>query len=180
MISLTPRSFRFSVANNKVGHFIYALRDRIWPDFVCHFHLFNGRFAKQFSGSHWHADHEFGEILDRRPVAIAASLDFLRKGQSTDYTSAKELSKFNLVYLKHWDFSNSHDHEASTSLLVDRHEQTQIEFGYFTPPPQQGGFSALPTDRLALMEHYLSQAESEAARVIECISFGQFKCPVHA
>ena len=39
------RSFRFSVAGNKVGNFIHGLKDRIWPDFVCHFHLFNGRFC---------------------------------------------------------------------------------------------------------------------------------------
>ena len=76
---------------------------------------------KKISGSHWHADQELVEILDRRPVAISASLDFLRKGQLTSSSSAKELSKFNLVNLKQWDFSNSHDHEASTSLLVDRH-----------------------------------------------------------
>ena len=43
---LNERSFRFSVAGNKVGHFFYRLKDRIWPDFVCHFHLFNGHFAR--------------------------------------------------------------------------------------------------------------------------------------
>ena len=135
---------------------------------------------KKISGSHWHADHELVEILDRRPVAISASLDFLRKGQLTDSSSAKELSKFNLVNMKHWNFSNTHDHEASTSSMIDRHDKIQIQFGSISPPPQQSGISALPIDRLALMEHYLSQAESEAARVIECISFGQFKCPVRA
>ena len=39
---LAGRHFRFSVASNKVGHFIYGLKDRIWPDFICHFHLYRG------------------------------------------------------------------------------------------------------------------------------------------
>ena len=39
---LSDRNFRFSVASNKVGHFIYSLRDRIWPDFHCAFSLFRG------------------------------------------------------------------------------------------------------------------------------------------
>ena len=30
------------VASNKVGHFIYGLHDRVWPDFVCHFSLYRG------------------------------------------------------------------------------------------------------------------------------------------
>ena len=40
VVRLGDRRFRFSLASNKVGHFIYDLKDRIWPDFVCHFHLF--------------------------------------------------------------------------------------------------------------------------------------------
>lgn len=43
---LNRQSFQFLVANNKVGHFIDGLKYRAWPDFICHFHLFNGRFAK--------------------------------------------------------------------------------------------------------------------------------------
>ena len=39
---LSPRVFWFYVANNKVGHFIYGLKDCIWPGLICHFHLFNG------------------------------------------------------------------------------------------------------------------------------------------
>ena len=37
VFQLSDRRFRFSVASNRVGHFIYGLKDRIWPDFVCHF-----------------------------------------------------------------------------------------------------------------------------------------------
>ena len=42
VLQLSDRRFRFSVASNRVGHFIYGLKDRIWPDFICHFHLFRG------------------------------------------------------------------------------------------------------------------------------------------
>jgi hypothetical protein len=38
----SDRRFRFSVASNKVGHFIYSLRDRVWPDFICHLSLYRG------------------------------------------------------------------------------------------------------------------------------------------
>jgi hypothetical protein len=38
----SDRCFRFSVASNKLGHFIYGLQDRIWLDFVCHFSLYRG------------------------------------------------------------------------------------------------------------------------------------------
>ena len=34
--TLSDRRLRFSVASNKVGHFIYHLKDRVWPDFICH------------------------------------------------------------------------------------------------------------------------------------------------
>ena len=66
---ISARSFRFSVANNKVGHFIYGLKDRIWPDFVCHFHLFNGRFSRFSTDHHWHADEELSDLSSRRTVA---------------------------------------------------------------------------------------------------------------
>jgi hypothetical protein len=42
VFQLSDRRFRFSVASNKVGHFVYGLKDRVWPDFVCHFSLFRG------------------------------------------------------------------------------------------------------------------------------------------
>ena len=42
--SIGARNFWFSVASHKVGHFIYALRDRVWPDFTCHFGLFKHPF----------------------------------------------------------------------------------------------------------------------------------------
>ena len=37
VVQISPHAFRFSVANNKVGHFIYSLKDRVWPDFFATF-----------------------------------------------------------------------------------------------------------------------------------------------
>ena len=55
--SIGERRFRFSVASNKVGHFIYHLKDRIWPDFVCHFHLFRPTVHDySVDVDCWHAD----------------------------------------------------------------------------------------------------------------------------
>ena len=72
---INERSFRFSVAGNKVGHFIYRLKDRIWLDFVCHFHLFNGHFARFYHfNSLWHADEELKDISARKPIAIKSNL----------------------------------------------------------------------------------------------------------
>ena len=70
-LQVNPRAFRFSVANNKFGHFIYGLKDRIWPDFICHFHLFNGRFNgfKHFD-SQWHANERLETIASRSPMAF--------------------------------------------------------------------------------------------------------------
>ena len=66
-----------------MGHFIHGLKDRIWPDFVCHFHLFNGRFAKENSlETHWHADKELVDISDRHTVALKTPLSFLRSGEA--------------------------------------------------------------------------------------------------
>ena len=75
---INARSFRFSVANNKVGHFIHRLRDIIWLDFVCHFHLLNGRFAPApVVSSCWHADQELLDISAHLPLAIKPSINFL-------------------------------------------------------------------------------------------------------
>ena len=75
VVHIHHRAFRFLVANNKVGHFIYGLKDRIWPDFICHFHLFNGRFVRY---SHlltsWYADEELTDISARKPIAVRSKL----------------------------------------------------------------------------------------------------------
>ena len=58
VIQLSDKRFRFSVASNHVGHFIYSLRERSWPDFQILFSLFRGdansemfRDPKGFSGA---------------------------------------------------------------------------------------------------------------------------------
>jgi hypothetical protein len=51
VFKLSDRRFRFSVASNHVGHFIYGLRDRVWPDFVCHFNLYRGDVSTCISAS---------------------------------------------------------------------------------------------------------------------------------
>ena len=76
---IKPRGFRFLVANNKVGHFIYGLKDRIWPDFICHFHLFKGVSARVYTSiDTWHADEELPEISARHPNAIKSTLELLK------------------------------------------------------------------------------------------------------
>lgn len=71
VLQLSDRRFRFSVASNRVGHFIYGLKDRIWPDFICHFHLFRGvpDHGCVQNDSGWHADSFLPEV-GSRPIAI--------------------------------------------------------------------------------------------------------------
>ena len=40
VIQLSDKRFRFSLANNHVGHFIYSLRERTWPAFQIAFSLY--------------------------------------------------------------------------------------------------------------------------------------------
>jgi hypothetical protein len=69
VIQLSDRRSQFSVASNRVGHFIYGLKERIWPDFICHFHLFRGD-ANQSDSHGWHADTELSEISASKGPAI--------------------------------------------------------------------------------------------------------------
>lgn len=150
-----------------MGHLIYRLKDRIWPDFVCHFHLFNGRFAKApITKSCWHADTELTDLLACRPLALKSLLDFLRPGSQEDHSSRLELNKFGLIPIDHMEFSNTNVAEASSSGQASAHN-IQIHFGSFS-----SDFTEEPTldnhtetsgsiNRLALMEHFLSQADLE-------------------
>ena len=114
---LSGRRFRFSVASNKVGHFIYGLKDRVWPDFVCHFHLFNGRFASApIDDSSWHADTEHTELSSRRSLAVKSSLQFLHSGANLNSNSEEVLCKFGLIPFSSMRFSNN-AHEASSSRM---------------------------------------------------------------
>ena len=71
VLQLSDRCFRFSVASNRVGHFIYGLKDRIWPDFICHFHLFRGTPDPDVVHNEigWHADSFLPEV-GLRPIAV--------------------------------------------------------------------------------------------------------------
>lgn len=94
VIQLGKRSFRFSVASNHVGHFIYALKDRIWPNFVCHFRLFKPYVDYSWDESYWHSDNEIADISARSPLAIKSPLNFLKHSAHLDSSGDLELAKF--------------------------------------------------------------------------------------
>ena len=128
LVQLNPRVFRFSVANNKVGHFIYGLKDRVWLDFICHFHLFNGRFNhNHLANFSWHADEELLLISARKPMAISSCLCSNDLAGVFDHASLKELSKFELHLIKNMVFSNAHHAEASSSSVEVLHPRPQID-----------------------------------------------------
>ena len=81
VFKLSDRRFRFSVASSKVGHFIYGLKDRIWPNFVCHFSLFRGClpsvYAVPLAGDQpWFSLDELVDISQRSRTHIAPNLVF--------------------------------------------------------------------------------------------------------
>lgn len=175
---INPRAFHFSVANNKVGHFIYGLKDRVWPDFICHFHLFNGRFNRAPSpNSSWHADVVLAELTARHPLAIKSNLDFLISDSSVSASSMAELSKFALKPIDHMAFSNSHAHEAST--ISPQRSDIPIHFGSFlatyhlTPVIEE-------SSSLSLMEKYTRQAHLEESGDIKFLRLGSFNCPINS
>lgn len=98
---LSDRRFRFSVASNRVGHFIYGLRDRVWPDFVCHFHLFRGSvdLSVGLSDSSWHADTELSEIGSSPGLAIRSKWLHSQRNTQIDPSSVNVIQKFGLVPL---------------------------------------------------------------------------------
>jgi hypothetical protein len=138
---LSDRRFRFSVASNKVGHFIYGLRDRVWPDFVCHFSLFKG-VHPSISGfihkdkSGWHSEVENIEVAQRAPTLFKPKLDVLFDSARVDHSSAAELAKFGF----------SCENFKSPPQLVNRLQQSgdpnpgssssafSVKFGSFSEP----------------------------------------------
>ena len=84
VFQLSDRRFRFSVASNRVGHFMYGLRDRVWPDFVCHFTLFRGDTSACYSGINTAAEAWVSGNLHldcpsvQGSMAIRTNLDFLK------------------------------------------------------------------------------------------------------
>ena len=96
------------MANNKVGHFIHGLKDRVWTDFVCHFHLYKGHLATaSLYDSHWHVVEELLGLCRHCSVAVRSSLDFLRNNASEQPS---------LVPLACKQFSNNNAPEASSSM----------------------------------------------------------------
>ena len=101
---LSDRRFRFSVASNKVGHFIYGLKDRVWPDFICHFTLFRGAHPSvtgffNARDPAWHSSEEIVEVSQRSPTRFNPDLGFL-EDSSARYSSplsSAVLSKFGFL-----------------------------------------------------------------------------------
>ena len=95
VLCLGDRHFRFLVASNRVGHFIYGLRDRIWPDFVCHFHLHRG--AKSHHRPHdWHANTEINDLASSPGPAIKSKWLSSKSDVDLDSASISILEKFGL------------------------------------------------------------------------------------
>ena len=87
-------NFWFSMASNKMGHFIYALQDRVWPDFVCHFSLF--RSATQLPMENpqtWHLDQTNQEVLIRSPLAVKSKYISMCHNNNVDVASLDILSQ---------------------------------------------------------------------------------------
>ena len=95
---LHGRSYRLSVASNRVGHFIYGLKDRVWPDFVCHFQLFCPEATRSTHlDNFWHLDAHSPEVASRSPIAIRSKLSFLQGGVHHSDASKAELQKFGFL-----------------------------------------------------------------------------------
>jgi hypothetical protein len=101
---LLDARFHFLVASNKVGHFVYGLKDRIWPDFVCHFSLFRG-VPPSITGFYkasdyiWSSRSENIDLAQRSPTRLNPNLDILRRSSLRDESGASdiELAKFGFV-----------------------------------------------------------------------------------
>lgn len=95
VFKLSDRRFQFSVASNRIGHFIYGLKNRVWPDFICHFHLFKGDLGTN-RDNHWHADVHFPELSARSGMVIKSGWLDSQCDKGFDPSSSRELAKFGL------------------------------------------------------------------------------------
>ena len=85
------------LASNKVGHFIYGLHDRVWPDFVCHFTLFRGvpPVSESVPADHsWHSSSIILAVSQRLPTALRPDLGFLKSSVVRDLSASTELKFF--------------------------------------------------------------------------------------
>ena len=116
---LTDRRFRFSLASNRVGHFIYGLRDRIWPDFICHFSLF--RSVDPTLSGFFHLktlitpSQEILDLSQRDFTHVRPHLEVLAESAHLDHSADHEVAKFGFARPVH----SPTDHP--------------ITFGSFTP-----------------------------------------------
>jgi hypothetical protein len=98
------------VASNKVGHFIYSLRERVWPDFHCIFSLFRGDgFAPCFLPRRNGSDKNFDwsskpsapmkcmRWVPRKPSLAVNTPSKVLSVNAFDGSSAHELAKFGFM-----------------------------------------------------------------------------------
>jgi hypothetical protein len=100
VFQLSDQRFRFSVSSNKVGHFIYGLKDRLWPDFVCHFSLYRGylnHIVTPFEESTWNSSDHLVDVAHRSSKKFSSSIQVLKDSADCDpISSSAELAKFGL------------------------------------------------------------------------------------
>lgn len=83
------------MASNKVGHFIYKLHDRVWPDFICRFHLFKSLAVNWESNAILpDEDDTLRANSVHRPMAIRPNLQVLKLNARGDSSASKELENF--------------------------------------------------------------------------------------
>jgi hypothetical protein len=128
---LSDRRFRFSVASNKVGNFIYGLRDRVWPDFVCHFTLFSGEHPSitgfHHDNTHWSADSQILELAHRSSMNFCPNLDVLKASAQNDNSFHSELAKFGFL--------------SARTVYSKPSVSQSLQFGSFEPAASPPEFS---------------------------------------
>lgn len=88
------------MASNKVGHFIYKLYDRVWPYFICRFHLHkpshgaSGSLGVAPSELISQEEHVARETPAHLRLAIKPDLRILESNANGDVSASKELAKF--------------------------------------------------------------------------------------
>jgi hypothetical protein len=128
-------------SSNKVGHFVYGLKDRVWPDFVCHFSLFRGEHP-MITGFHnfpdytWHSSEENIVVAQRSPTKLNPSLHLLRSSAHDDLSgsSTKELAKFGFKRSDLFGGSSSSSSSSSIQECPLSSNQSGLLFGSFKDP----------------------------------------------
>jgi hypothetical protein len=129
---LSDRRFRFSVFSNKVGHFIYGLKDRVWPDFICHFSLYRGDTSgiRFNDGNSWFSNSHNLEVAQRSPTRFKPSLHVLAASAARDpHSSVTELAKFGFKNLEARSNAAAFQKPASPSSSDTTLNSNLISFG---------------------------------------------------